>query len=76
MARYLTALRWKLGPSQPAFGCVPTPCTAAHDPRDIVIDVSLGGTKIASAHISIDDGNGSPAQIGRKITILSWQRFV
>ena len=75
VARHLTALRWKLGPGVPAFGCVPAPCTTTHDPRDVVIDVFNGSTKVASAHVVFDDGDGSSAQIGRKVTIVSWHRF-
>jgi hypothetical protein len=32
------------------------------------------GRTLATATVSVDDGNGSAAQVAQKITIVSWKR--
>jgi hypothetical protein len=75
VARHLTTLRWTDDPDAkpiPAYGCCNT---AGRDPRIMTFTAkNAAGKTLVTAKISVDDGDGTPGQVARKITILSWKR--
>ncbi len=76
VARHLTTLRWTDDPNAepiPAYGCCNT---AGRDPRIMTFTAraTATGKLLDTVKISVDDGDGTPGQAAKKITIISWKR--
>jgi hypothetical protein len=76
VARHLTTLRWSEDASvaepTPAYGCCPV--QGGKRMMTFTAKQKSTGRVLATATVSVDDGDGSPGQIARAVTIESWNR--